>query len=566
MNENRNLTSPSHVEQGSSLALFENAKRALSAALADAKRVDEVMGVRIRVQHLALEARRAKDRDLIADAMELQLLGERKLGEMLIVAKETGQLSKGGRPRKGETPADGEGVLDKATLLDAGVSYKLSVKAQKLAEFDEDRFADVLAAARAKIKAGGAVVVNPIKDLKTADKAVLRAVKEAQLALRQKALPAGQFGVIYADPEWQFETYSAAGLDRSADNHYPTSTLEVIAARPVQEIAAGDCVLFLWVTAPHHAAGNGAMVMRAWGFEPKAEIVWDKIEVGTGHWFRNQHEILMVGVRGNVPAPAQGTQWPSIIRSPKGPHSEKPDWAYELIEQYFPTLGKIELNARRRRDGWTAWGFEAPEETGGQTLDQGEGVEPVHGPLADKSTNTPEESGTAREAPGGSATSNGIAGLSEDPEHSSAGGTVAQSAAVAVEQEVVRPAPHTSIRQDEPVDTAGDGLACLAPAVPETGDGAGAPDTMAADGEGGAIAGTPALPGPLTSEQKNLIIREGYATAPFPGLRILAQRTGLSADAVKQRARTMKLGNPERQRDAARELIGKINEERRAAS
>jgi hypothetical protein len=50
----------------------------------------------------------------------------------------------------------------------------------------------------------------------------------------------------------------------------------------------------------------------------------------------------------------------TLIRSPA--HSEKPDWGYELIEDYFPNLPKIELNARRRRDGWDAWGFEAPDD------------------------------------------------------------------------------------------------------------------------------------------------------------------------------------------------------------
>jgi N6-adenosine-specific RNA methylase IME4 len=39
-------------------------------------------------------------------------------------------------------------------------------------------------------------------------------------------------------------------MDRAADNHYPTSTTEIIAARPVETIAAEDCVLFLWATVP----------------------------------------------------------------------------------------------------------------------------------------------------------------------------------------------------------------------------------------------------------------------------------------------------------------------------
>jgi hypothetical protein len=51
---------------------------------------------------------------------------------------------------------------------------------------------------------------------------------------------------------------------------------------------------------------------------------------------------------------------PSIVDARPRKHSEKPDWQYELIEKYFPNLSKIELNARRARPGWDAWGLEAP--------------------------------------------------------------------------------------------------------------------------------------------------------------------------------------------------------------
>jgi hypothetical protein len=231
VSENVNPPTLTHVERPSGIALFEAAKLALSAALDDAKRIDEVMGVRIRVEQMALHARQAKDRDLIADAMELQLTAERRLGEMLIVARETGQMSQGGRPRRGaKTPADEAGVFDKATLAEAGVTYKLSVKAQKLAAYDEERSPTCCRRRATRSRSGGAVVVNPIKDLKTADKKVMRAVKRGdQLAANQKALPDKKFGVILADPEWDFKTWSEAGKDRSAENHYPVSSDAVIA-------------------------------------------------------------------------------------------------------------------------------------------------------------------------------------------------------------------------------------------------------------------------------------------------------------------------------------------------
>jgi N6-adenosine-specific RNA methylase IME4 len=85
-----------------------------------------------------------------------------------------------------------------------------------------------------------------------------------------------------------------------------------------------------------------------------------KDRIGTGYWFRNKHELLLVGVRGKIPAPAPGTQFASLIDAPVGEHSAKPDAFLEMIESYFPNLPKIELNARRRRDGWSCWGNEAP--------------------------------------------------------------------------------------------------------------------------------------------------------------------------------------------------------------
>ena len=191
-------------------------------------------------------------------------------------------------------------------------------------------------------------------------KKAARTTREAELGARQAALPAKKYGVILADPEWRFEVYSReTGMDRAADNHYPTSATEVIAARPVANIAADDCVLLLWATVP--MLPDALAVMAAWGFVYKSHVVWTKDRSGTGYWFRNQHELLLLGTRGNIPAPAPGTQFRSALAFDTGVHSRKPPFAHEIAEAYFPSLPKIELNARNRRDGWDAWGLEAPD-------------------------------------------------------------------------------------------------------------------------------------------------------------------------------------------------------------
>ncbi len=188
-----------------------------------------------------------------------------------------------------------------------------------------------------------------------------RSAREIDLGKKQRALPTEKFGVIVADPEWRFEPWSReTGLAKAADNHYPTSCTEVIAARPVQSIAAPDCVLFLWATAP--MLPHALLVMSAWGFDYVSNYVWDKVKVGTGYWNRNVHEHLLIGTKGKIVAPAMGDQWNSIIEARATKHSAKPERFLEMIEGYFPTLPKMELNRRGpARKGWSAWGNQAEE-------------------------------------------------------------------------------------------------------------------------------------------------------------------------------------------------------------
>jgi N6-adenosine-specific RNA methylase IME4 len=199
---------------------------------------------------------------------------------------------------------------------------------------------------------------------KTLVKQQRRAQRERELATKQLALPEKQYGVVLEDYEWDFVVYSReTGMDRHAANHYPVSedahTAEEIVERTKDRFAcaAKDCALFMFSTGPHLAIALDVMRLR--GFRYVAHFAWGKDRIGTGYWNRNKHELLLLGVRGNIPAPAPGTQWESLIMAPVGRHSAKPECFLEMIEQYFPSLPKIELNRRGpARSGWDAWGSE----------------------------------------------------------------------------------------------------------------------------------------------------------------------------------------------------------------
>jgi N6-adenosine-specific RNA methylase IME4 len=77
-----------------------------------------------------------------------------------------------------------------------------------------------------------------------------------------------------------------------------------------------------------------------------------------GHWFRHTSEHLIFAVRGK--APALRKDLGATFFAPRGRHSAKPDRLQALAELMSPGP-RLELFARRARDGWTAWGDQAPE-------------------------------------------------------------------------------------------------------------------------------------------------------------------------------------------------------------
>jgi len=321
-------------------------------ALAACKRVDEAKNIKDKAEALRAYARQAKNPQLEADAWEIRKRAEDKLGEL------SAALDKGGGPGRGKRlPTKGKSFKTTA-LKAAGISTSAANRYEQFHNLPAKERERRIAQGRAAIEAGKSIADAIIKQ---DDKKARRAEREQELGAKQAMLPNRRYGVILADPEWRFEPWSReTGMDRAADNHYPTSVTEVIVARPVASIAADDCVLFLWATVP--MLPHALAVMEAWSFDYRSHFIWAKDQIGTGYWNRNKHELLLVGVRGKIPAPAPGEQYDSLIEAAVGEHSVKPKAFIEIIDAYFPTLPKIELNCRGAPSaGWDAWGNEVQQ-------------------------------------------------------------------------------------------------------------------------------------------------------------------------------------------------------------
>jgi N6-adenosine-specific RNA methylase IME4 len=63
-------------------------------------------------------------------------------------------------------------------------------------------------------------------------------------------------------------------------------------------------MLFLWVPSP--LLRKGMQAMQQWGFDYLTCAVWIKDKIGMGTYFRQQHELLLLGKRGTSIVPAPG--------------------------------------------------------------------------------------------------------------------------------------------------------------------------------------------------------------------------------------------------------------------
>jgi N6-adenosine-specific RNA methylase IME4 len=141
-------------------------------------------------------------------------------------------------------------------------------------------------------------------------------------------------------------------------------TTTEIAALPVGELAAPRSHCYLWV--PNALLADGLIVLENWGFTYKANLVWHKVRKdggsdgrGVGFYFRNVTELVLFGTRGKLRTLAPARRQVNLFSSRKREHSRKPDELYPIIESCSPRP-YLELFARHRQPGWTAWGDEAP--------------------------------------------------------------------------------------------------------------------------------------------------------------------------------------------------------------
>lgn len=173
--------------------------------------------------------------------------------------------------------------------------------------------------------------------------------------------PQKKYNVIYADPPW---SYSDKGCSGNAAQHYPLMKDEDLYALPVQDLAADDCVLFMWATYPK--LREALRVIESWGFSYKSiGFQWVKQNrsgegyfFGLGRWTRGNTEPCLIATKGKPKRINPGVG--QLVFSPLRKHSQKPDEVRDRIVDLVGDIPRIELFAREAAPGWDCWGNELP--------------------------------------------------------------------------------------------------------------------------------------------------------------------------------------------------------------
>ena len=173
-------------------------------------------------------------------------------------------------------------------------------------------------------------------------------------------LPDDLFNIILADPAWSYNDKALAG-NRGACCKYDVMNIEDIKNLEVGKIAADDCVLFLWCTYPK--LNEVFDVIKSWGFEYKTvAFTWVKKYrngdnfMGMGRWTRANAEVCLLATKGKPKRISASVR--QIIESVPERHSKKPNIVRDKIVELCGDLPRIELFARERAEGWSAWGLE----------------------------------------------------------------------------------------------------------------------------------------------------------------------------------------------------------------
>jgi len=184
-----------------------------------------------------------------------------------------------------------------------------------------------------------------------------------------------KYQIILADPPWSYYNDNNAKPDCTTIKGmrrppYPVMSSESIKNLKVKDISAENCILFIWTTDYH--LEKCLEVIRSWGFRYKTiGFYWAKknkkgepVCFMGAYTMKSGIELCLLATKGkDAHKLVKKHNIRSLIESERKQHSRKPDEIRNRIIQLMGDLPRIELFAREKVKGWSAWGNEVEGDT-----------------------------------------------------------------------------------------------------------------------------------------------------------------------------------------------------------
>ena len=217
-------------------------------------------------------------------AAELKLVAERRAGKLL-----AGIPLHGGDRKSGHR--------DDMRLKMLGISQNASCRWQQEASLPEQDFQQYLQQTR---DAGKVPTSQDLLGLARVHAREMGArenlFQKLVNSLQRLARQGSEFGCIHVIPSWPEGRTSKANIG---------CLVQELLDLPVKAVAAKKAHLHLWT--PPEMLEDGLRLVRAWGFHYRASLVRTKPPADRGNYWRQAHDVLLLGVRGELRFP--DTPW-----------------------------------------------------------------------------------------------------------------------------------------------------------------------------------------------------------------------------------------------------------------
>ena len=171
-----------------------------------------------------------------------------------------------------------------------------------------------------------------------------------------------KYGIIYSDPPWAQTkgNLRACRPNQKKELDYPTLNIQEIKDihKDAFKLLDDKSNVFMWTI--DKFLPETEQFMKELGFTLHARMIWDKGNgVAPAFTVRFSHEYLLwFYKRGHMlmPVPETRGKYTTVIKEDSTVHSHKPEIVYQMLDDMFPNVKKIELFARNQKREWDCWG------------------------------------------------------------------------------------------------------------------------------------------------------------------------------------------------------------------